>query len=264
LALAAIETVMLCALLTVWIVPWGTTTLPAASKFVAGFVPKTIFPTSPDAKLQSLFGQVMVALVFTNDASHTILVSKNAPYVELFGSITVEKLGLRLEPRESAGAAALRVAEIDCDAPLMVIVTTKDCGPVPDGGAIPVSLTLNCHCVPPGERTALLARFMLKVPFTSVVPLVNPLTTHGVTFCPLHGGGTVGVTPVGISCTWTFAKEYGRPLGSVIVAVTVVVFCARQGKEAANRSAIKTIARRNGPSRGQKFKNSTPLARTIL
>jgi hypothetical protein len=69
----------------------------------------------------------------------------------------------------SAGARAFSVAEIFCVAPLMVMAAENFCGPVPNGGGTPGVLTVNCHCVPPGESTALLARLTLNVPLTSVV-----------------------------------------------------------------------------------------------
>src|SRR5271157_3713908 len=62
-----------------------------------------------------------------------------------------------------------RFAETLCEAPLIVNVAEHVCEPVPSGGATPVSFTVNCHCVPPGVSTELLARFMLNVPVTSAV-----------------------------------------------------------------------------------------------
>lgn len=125
----------------------------------------------------------------------------------------------------SFGQAA-KLALTDCDAPLMVSVALQTWGPVPIGSGDPISLMLNCHCVPAGESTAFDARFMLKLPAASVLPLVKMLTLQGVLLWPLQGGGIVGVMPEGMSCAWTVAKEYGVPLESCTVPLTTVVFWA--------------------------------------
>jgi len=135
---------------------------------------------------------------------------------------------VRPPPLLSAGQV-LKLELTDWLAPEMVSVAEQVCDPVPKGGATPVSFTVNCQVVPPGLSTALLARFMLKLPFTSVEPRWKALTAHGVLLWPLQGGGIVGVTPLGRSCAWTAAFEYGRPLVSFTVPVTVVTFCALTG-----------------------------------
>jgi hypothetical protein len=60
----------------------------------------------------------------------------------------------------------------------------------------------------------------------------------------LHGGGIVGVTlEEGCNCAEIVAKEYGSPLGSVIVPVTVVEFCAAAANGSATTAQIRNKAR---------------------
>src|SRR6266478_6230606 len=65
-----------------------------------------------------------------------------------------------------AGQAA-KLAETDCDAPVMVSVAVQVCGPVPNGGDAPVLFTRNFHCVPLGSTTLLSARRAVKLPVES-------------------------------------------------------------------------------------------------
>lgn len=51
----------------------------------------------------------------------------------------------------------------------MVMVTVKDCAPVPSGGRMPpgFEFTVICHCVDAGVMAALLPKFAVKLPVES-------------------------------------------------------------------------------------------------
>jgi len=71
------------------------------------------------------------------------------------------------EMLESAGAAAVSVAVIDCDAPEIVIpVTVKVTGPFPpDAGMHPAAQeTVKLQVLPPGDSCVLSARRIVKLP----------------------------------------------------------------------------------------------------
>jgi hypothetical protein len=70
--------------------------------------------------------------------------------------------------KASAGAAAVSCAVMDCDAPEIVSVTEKLCGPVPSGGGTPGAMrTENVHCVAAGVIRVLSWTFSVKLPFLS-------------------------------------------------------------------------------------------------
>jgi hypothetical protein len=84
----------------------------------------------------------------------------------------------------------------------------KVCVPVPIGAGTPADPdTVNCHCVPDGVKTALLASVIVNEPLIPREAVWNDGTVHGVADWPLHGGGMVGVIPEGISCAWTVPFE---------------------------------------------------------
>jgi hypothetical protein len=109
--------------------------------------------------------------------------------------------------RESAGQE--KFPEIDCEAPLIVMVALQTCGPVPSGGGAPGVLTVNRHCVGGefGMITALLPSVMLKLPVASAVTVVKPAIAQLVLVWPLQGGGTLGLVPPGTICASTRAPE---------------------------------------------------------
>src|SRR5437588_2821393 len=122
----------------------------------------------------------------------------------------------------------------------MVSCAVHTCGPVPSGGRAPVEFTVNFHCVPLGEitehppPTELQKRFIVKLPFTSVLEFCWPPICTGTLFTRM-----VGVPVDGTSCADTFAKLYGKPLGSVIVPVTRVGVCAFTGRTQARNSSTE-------------------------
>ena len=135
---------------------------------------------------------------------------------------------------ESAGADALRSVEISIwllvqvagvfVLQLMAVVTLKDCGPVPAGGAIPgVMLMVKRHVVFEGLMTPLSARRIAKLPGAPVPGDVgHPSETGEVCVVNPPPFSVADAPPAVMSCAEIVPHAYFSPFGSVIVPVTVV------------------------------------------
>jgi hypothetical protein len=145
------------------------------------------------------------------------------PGVHVAGSTDTE---LMPPPLLLKAGQAAKLAETLCDAPVMVTVAVHVCGPVPSGGGVPFSFTVNCHCVPLGEMTLqpppaeLQKRFIVKLPFASALAFCCPPICTGIPLTMMVAPELVGGMPT--SAAETFAKLYGTPFVSLTVPLTSV------------------------------------------
>lgn len=141
---------------------------------------------------------------------------------------------------EIAGAAALRVAEMLCVAPVIVIVDVKQTGPVPPAGRIVPApeQTVNFH----GRFGAIaveLTRLNEKEPAA--------LRFAGPELMLKPSPFKVGVTPAVTTCAEIVPSAYGVPFGSVTVPDTSVNCAAAKlenfSANRSNRNARNDIVR---------------------